>query len=229
MTAVADLKHTHRATWAAGDYAAVAECIDDVPPADLLARVPVAPASTSSTWPPAPATSRIRPPLAGAQVVGLDLTPELLDDRAARRAERAGVDVEWIEGDAEALPFDDERLRHGAVRVRRAVRAAPPVRRRRAGARLPAGRAHRPGQLDAGRPDRPVLPGHEPATCPPRRTSPRRRRCGATPTTSARCSPAPGSSGRSRAATTRGASPPRRSGRRSWRPTTARRSRPASG
>ena len=36
MTAVAELKHAHRATWAAGAYAAVAEVIDDVPPRDLL-------------------------------------------------------------------------------------------------------------------------------------------------------------------------------------------------
>ena len=37
------------------------------------------------------------------RVVGLDLTPELLDI-ARRRAERAGVGVEWLEGDAESLP-----------------------------------------------------------------------------------------------------------------------------
>ena len=43
MIAVADLKRTHRATWAAGDYAAVAELIDEVPPRDLLARVDIAP------------------------------------------------------------------------------------------------------------------------------------------------------------------------------------------
>ncbi|HEX6987790.1 MAG TPA: class I SAM-dependent methyltransferase, partial [Planctomycetaceae bacterium] len=43
---------------------------------------------------------------AGAEAVGLDLTPELLED-ARRRAAEAGVAVEWLEGDAEALPFDD--------------------------------------------------------------------------------------------------------------------------
>ena len=48
----------------------------------------------------------IRAAQAGAAVVALDLTPENLD--AGRRAARdAGVDLEWIEGDAQALPFDD--------------------------------------------------------------------------------------------------------------------------
>ena len=32
MTAVADLKRVHRATWASGDYAAIAALIDDAPP-----------------------------------------------------------------------------------------------------------------------------------------------------------------------------------------------------
>jgi SAM-dependent methyltransferase len=44
--------------------------------------------------------------LRGADVVGLDLTPELLE-RARENARTVNVDVEWIEGDAEALPFPD--------------------------------------------------------------------------------------------------------------------------
>jgi SAM-dependent methyltransferase len=43
---------------------------------------------------------------AGARVTGLDLTPELLV-RARQNAAIAGADVEWHEGDAEALPFAD--------------------------------------------------------------------------------------------------------------------------
>jgi len=45
--------------------------------------------------------------LRGARVVGSDLTPELFDD-ARRRAAEAGVEVEWVEADAESLPFADE-------------------------------------------------------------------------------------------------------------------------
>jgi SAM-dependent methyltransferase len=42
----------------------------------------------------------------GAHVTGLDLTPELLE-RARENSRTAGVDVEWIEGDVEKLPFGD--------------------------------------------------------------------------------------------------------------------------
>jgi SAM-dependent methyltransferase len=44
--------------------------------------------------------------LRGAQVTGLDLTPALIE-RARKNAALAGVDVDWREGDAEALPYPD--------------------------------------------------------------------------------------------------------------------------
>ncbi|MGH2970056.1 MAG: class I SAM-dependent methyltransferase [Solirubrobacteraceae bacterium] len=43
----------------------------------------------------------------GAGVTASDLTPELFD-AGRRRAEAAGVELEWVEGDAERLPFGDE-------------------------------------------------------------------------------------------------------------------------
>jgi len=42
----------------------------------------------------------------GARVCGLDLTPELLQ-RARENARIAEVNIEWHEGDAESLPFED--------------------------------------------------------------------------------------------------------------------------
>jgi SAM-dependent methyltransferase len=45
----------------------------------------------------------------GAHVIGLDLVPELLAV-ASRRAGEAGVEVEWVRGDAEDLPFEDGRF-----------------------------------------------------------------------------------------------------------------------
>ena len=51
----------------------------------------------------------IRAAQLGARVTGLDLTPELFG-RARERAAAAGVEVEWVEGDAENLPFEDGRF-----------------------------------------------------------------------------------------------------------------------
>jgi SAM-dependent methyltransferase len=42
----------------------------------------------------------------GAKVCGLDLTPALIE-RANKNARIAGVEVEFVEGDAEALPYPD--------------------------------------------------------------------------------------------------------------------------
>lgn len=107
MTTVTDLKQTHRAVWAAGDYAAVAEVIDEVPPRDLLGRVPVAPGQDVLDVATGTGNIALRAAAAGAQVTGLDLTPELFAT-ARRRAERLGVVVDWVQGDAEELPFEDD-------------------------------------------------------------------------------------------------------------------------
>ena len=109
MTAIADLKNAHRAIWAAGDYAAVAEVIDEVPPRDLLARMNLAPGLEVLDVATGTGNVALQSALAGAQVVGVDLTPELLAI-ARRRAEDHRAAVEWVAGDAEDLPFEDERF-----------------------------------------------------------------------------------------------------------------------
>ena len=45
----------------------------------------------------------------GARVVASDLTPTLIERGKQRTAEN-GVEIEWVEADAEDLPFDDERF-----------------------------------------------------------------------------------------------------------------------
>ena len=107
MSAVADLKSNHRGVWAAGNYAAVAEHIDDAPPADLLARVGVSPGHDVLDVATGTGNVALKAARRGACVTGLDLTPELLDV-ATERAEHAGLDIQWIEGDAEDLPFGEE-------------------------------------------------------------------------------------------------------------------------
>jgi SAM-dependent methyltransferase len=107
MTTVTDLKHTHRITWAAGDYAAVAEVIDELPPRELLARMDIQPGQDVIDVAAGTGNAALRAAAAGARVVGLDLTPELFET-ARRREADFGVSVDWVEGDAEDLPYEDE-------------------------------------------------------------------------------------------------------------------------
>jgi SAM-dependent methyltransferase len=107
MTAVAELKRAHRATWAAGDYAAIAELIDEALSRDLLARAELTPGQDVLDVATGTGNIAIRAAAAGAQVVGLDLTPELFETARVRAAAHH-VTVDWVEGDAEELPFDDE-------------------------------------------------------------------------------------------------------------------------
>src|SRR5215207_6233212 len=88
MTAVAELKRAHRAIWAAGDYAAVAQVIDELPPRDLLARLEITPGQEVLDVATGTGNIAIRAAAAGAQVVGLDLTPELFRHRP-RAGQRA--------------------------------------------------------------------------------------------------------------------------------------------
>ena len=101
------LKAAHHATWAAGDYAAVAELIDEIPPPHLLSRVGIEPGQSVLDVAAGTGNVAILAAKAGADVIGLDLAPELFET-ARVRAEAAGVDVEWVDGDAEELPSADE-------------------------------------------------------------------------------------------------------------------------
>jgi ubiquinone/menaquinone biosynthesis C-methylase UbiE len=102
-----DPKTVVRAMWALGDYHRFArETVWEVGPVVIEAcgitagqRVLDVAAGTGNV--------AIRAAEAGAQVVAADLTPENFD--AGRREARArGVELEWVEADAEALPFQDE-------------------------------------------------------------------------------------------------------------------------
>jgi 2-polyprenyl-6-hydroxyphenyl methylase/3-demethylubiquinone-9 3-methyltransferase len=104
--AVDALKAQHRATWADGDYPAVAEHIADALPHAALAQVDVAgrqllDVATGS------GNLALEAARAGATVTGIDLVPELIDVARARAAD-AGLDIEWLVGDAEALPLADD-------------------------------------------------------------------------------------------------------------------------
>jgi ubiquinone/menaquinone biosynthesis C-methylase UbiE len=106
MTDFTELKQKHRKTWASGDYDQVARGI--LPVADHVVRsarvragervLDVA-CGTGNTA----LAARAR----GAEVTGLDLTPELLAVAREREAAEGLSGIAWREGDAENLPFED--------------------------------------------------------------------------------------------------------------------------
>jgi SAM-dependent methyltransferase len=101
-----ELRTRHRAMWASGDYAGMVEAfllplgprlVDAcaIEPGMLVLDVAAGTGNASI-----PAAER------GARVTASDLTPELFDAGRAR-AEAAGVELAWVEADAEDLPFED--------------------------------------------------------------------------------------------------------------------------
>jgi ubiquinone/menaquinone biosynthesis C-methylase UbiE len=100
------LKAKHRSMWASGDYPGLA--------ADLLGELGDVLVAACGVQPGdrvldiAAGSGNIAVPAArtGASVVASDLTPELFEAGRARAAAE-GVELEWREADAEALPFAD--------------------------------------------------------------------------------------------------------------------------
>jgi SAM-dependent methyltransferase len=95
--------HPARAVWAAGDYDAVAALIWDLGPR-IVRRLTIGPGDDVLDVACGTGNVAVRAAQAGATVIGVDITPELFA-AGRRHAARAGVDVEWVAGDAEALPF----------------------------------------------------------------------------------------------------------------------------
>jgi ubiquinone/menaquinone biosynthesis C-methylase UbiE len=94
-----------RALWSAGDYPKSVHIIAEVGPIVVEragvsaddAVLDVACGSGNATIPAAKS---------GAATTGLDITPELLEAARTNAAE-AGVEIEFVEGDAQDLPFED--------------------------------------------------------------------------------------------------------------------------
>ena len=107
MSAAGDARRRNRAMWESGDWDAVAPKFEPVG-LRLLDRlgnvgpgVRLLDVGTGSGGAVAiPAAQR------GAEVVGVDITDAWFA-AARRRADEAGVQVEWVVGDAGELPFDD--------------------------------------------------------------------------------------------------------------------------
>jgi ubiquinone/menaquinone biosynthesis C-methylase UbiE len=99
-----ELKARHRSMWASGDYPAVAaELIPALGP-ELVAACGVAPGLRVLDVAAGAGNAAVAAARVGASVTASDLTPELFE-AGRRNAAAAGVEVDWVEGDAEALPF----------------------------------------------------------------------------------------------------------------------------
>ena len=99
-------KDAVRALWALGDYHRFAkQTVWEVGPV-LVAACGISPGQRVLDVAAGSGNVAIRAAEAGAEVVASDLTPANLE--AGRREARAsGVELEWVEADAEALPFGD--------------------------------------------------------------------------------------------------------------------------
>ena len=102
----AAVKQKQQQTWASGDFAVIASrmaLISErlVDQADVHSGWRVLDVATGS------GNAAIAAARLGCDVVGIDYVPALLD-RARVRAEAEGFTIEFVEGDAESLPFPDD-------------------------------------------------------------------------------------------------------------------------
>ena len=106
MAAGDEARQRARAPWAAGDWDSFAWLISPVG-ALVLDRVGLEPGlELLDVGTGSGGNIAIPAALRGAKVTGIDITADLLE-HARRRAADAGVEVEWLEGDAAELPFAD--------------------------------------------------------------------------------------------------------------------------
>ena len=95
-----------RQMWSSGDWPTIARSIQPV--ADqLVERVDVSAGQDVLDVGAGDGNVAIRAAERGARVTAADITPELFES-GRRRAADAGVEIEWVEGDAAELPFADE-------------------------------------------------------------------------------------------------------------------------
>jgi SAM-dependent methyltransferase len=102
-----ELKARHRAMWASGDYQSMVETFLLPLGPRLVSAAGIGPGMRVLDVAAGTGNASLPAARAGARVTASDLTPELLD-AGRRRAQAAGLELEWIQADAERLPFEDE-------------------------------------------------------------------------------------------------------------------------
>jgi 2-polyprenyl-6-hydroxyphenyl methylase/3-demethylubiquinone-9 3-methyltransferase len=102
------LKEEHRKTWALGDYSRIDELTREIG-RTIVERAGVSAGSDVLDVGAGSGNAAIPAARRGARVIASDLQPKLFI-AGRKRAHEAGVEIEWIEADAEELPFEDERF-----------------------------------------------------------------------------------------------------------------------
>jgi 2-polyprenyl-3-methyl-5-hydroxy-6-metoxy-1,4-benzoquinol methylase len=102
-----ELKARHRTMWASGDYPSMVETFLLPLGPTLVEACGIASGMRVLDVAAGTGNASIPAAQAGADVTASDLTPELLE-AGRRRAESEGLALEWVEADAEHLPFEDE-------------------------------------------------------------------------------------------------------------------------
>jgi SAM-dependent methyltransferase len=103
------LESKHRALWALGDYTTVATELVSPLGSVLVQASGIGAGDRVLDVAAGAGNAAIPAALAGANVVASDLVPELLE-RGGALAQTRGVDLQWLEANAEALPFDGDEF-----------------------------------------------------------------------------------------------------------------------
>lgn len=101
-------KQAQRWVWGLGDYPSFAQLID-VAAKLTVERSGVSGGERILDVATGSGNAALWAARAGARVTGLDLSPQLLE-AARARADAEGLEIEWVEGDAEELPFADDEF-----------------------------------------------------------------------------------------------------------------------
>jgi SAM-dependent methyltransferase len=105
---LAELKARMRASWMAGDFGEIAK-VNAGEAEGFIRRINLKPGTKVLDVACGTGNQSIPAARAGAEVIGLDIAPNLLE-QARQRAAAEKLKIEFIEGDAEKLPYDAARF-----------------------------------------------------------------------------------------------------------------------
>jgi SAM-dependent methyltransferase len=106
LSELTEAQQQARTLWSAGDFPRAAQQIAAVGETTVV-RAGIQPGDVVLDVACGAGNATIPAARTAARTVGLDITPELIE-AGKKAAADAGVEIEWVEGDAQDLPFDDE-------------------------------------------------------------------------------------------------------------------------